>query len=122
MAKAFNSDKSSVNVAEQSIVENLATGQLKIKVITNNNLIVAYNNAVLKTDRVPSGTIAAIPVLTGSDTAFFGISTACSIGHAYDTSNNTNYWYTKSWVANSQNYTWRGTLTTYVFYTGEDDS
>ena len=122
MAKGFNDDKSKIEVAEQSVVNGLLTGQLKVKVIQNSNMSVAYNNAVVKNNRVPSGTVAAIPVITGSDTAFFGISTACSIGHAYDTSNNTNYWYTKSWIANNSNYTWRGTLTTYVFYTGEDDS
>lgn len=122
MAKAFNSDKSSVDVAEQTVVTSLLAGQLKVKAIKNSNISVTYNMGELRTNRVPSGTVAAIPVITGSSGALLGLTLACSIEHAFDTSNNTNYWYTKTWIANNRNYTWNGDVTTYVFYTGEDDS
>lgn len=122
MAKGFNDDKSKVEVAEQSVVEDLLDGQLKIKIIRNSNVTVTYNMGELRTNRVPSGTVAAIPVITGSNGALLGLTLACSIEHAYNTSNNTNYWYTKTWIANNRNYTWSGDITTYVFYTGEDDS
>ena len=116
MAIGFNNDKAKVNVAEQTTVADMLASQIKVKIIKNSNITITTNIAANRVNRVPSGSVAAIPMITGASTAILGISTACSI----DT--NAQGKSCKTWVTNCSNYTWNGEVTTYVFYTGEDDS
>lgn len=115
MAKAFNDDKSKVEVTEKTIVDELVSGQLKLKTSKQTNITVPYNNSLFRYGSVPSGTVAVIPVITGSNTAINGVSYACSFDAV------TNKRYNLS-IAMNRNSTWNGDITVYILYTGEDDS